>query len=370
MRNALIVAVVAALLGAPLAMGQATRPALEQLDAEMRSLYADVAAGTVRVQLPMPTVARLIGPDRDWITKWRHHIDPRVLKQLAEPASRSIDVHAPAAGERERLAGAPGSSSKTVQYLDDVADRMTAVLPRDAGAGECVGVVLDGGGHVIIPTYVPRDEAGDRPLRVTAGEEQTDATFVGSDRQTNVTVVKLAKPFGKPLSFADEKPARGSLVVLLGPSRRPAKLSLWTGGHEDHTVVVDIDGRIAGFAQPGQLLGGQDLRFVAGEIIKHGKVKRAELGVWIAQVQPDDPVRQQAPLLGARPALRIAKVMADSAAVTAGLKVGDLIVSLAGAPVDDLPTFAAAISTHSGPTELKIIRDGKETAVTVNLEAR
>ena len=371
MRNVVTIALFAVLTGVPLADAQTTRPALSQLDAEMRSLYADVAAGTVRVQLPMPTVARLMGAgDREWISKWRELIDPRVLEQLdALPASRPVSGR-----ERDRIKGARGgtsaSSSKTVLYLDEINDKMIAVLPRDPGAGELVGVVLEGGTHVAIPAYVPREEVGDRPLRATAGSEQVEATFVGADRQTNVTVLKLAKPFGKALAFADEKPALGSLVVTLLPARRAAKLTLWTGGHEEHAVVIDVGGRIAGFARPGQLLAGEDLRFVAGELVKHGKVKRAQLGVWIAQVQPNDPLRQKVPLLGARPALRVAKVMTDTAAVAAGLKVGDLILSLAGEPVEDLPTFAAAISSHSGPTELRVIRDGAEATVTVNLEPK
>ena len=69
-------------------------------------------------------------------------------------------------------------------------------------------------------------------------------------------------------------------------------------------------------------------------------------------------------------ALRVVKIFPDSAAAAGGLKVDDLILSLAGEPVEDLPTFAAAISSHSGPTELKLIRYGKETTVTVKLEPK
>jgi S1-C subfamily serine protease len=349
-----VVAAVTVLIGMAPATAQTARPALSQLDAEMRALYADVAAGTVRVHLPLPAVVRLMEPDYDWLNKWREQLDPRVLEQLEQrPGTRPIDVRAVAPGTEP----APGMTtaprdSKTVMYLDEVADRMVAVLPRETGTGDFVGVVLGDGGHVAIPAHLTRDDLGTGSVRVTAGDEQVAATFVGSDRQTNVTVLKLAKPFGKPLAFADEKPA------------------LWTGGHEDHAVVIDLDGRIAGFARPGQVLAGPDLRFVVGEIIKHGKVRRALLGALIGQVQPNDPIRQQVPVLGARPALRVSMVAPRSAAEAGGLKPDDLILSLAGEPVENLPTFAAAISSHSGPTELKIIRNGQEATVTVNLELR
>jgi S1-C subfamily serine protease len=244
------------------------------------------------------------------------------------------------------------------------------VLPSEPGPGDFVGVVLDDAGHIAIPAYIAPEDVGSQPLHVAAGDEQVEATFVGSDRQTNVTVLKLAKPFGKPLAMADDKPALGALVVMLSPARRGAKLTMWTGGHEDHAVVIDITGRVAGFARPGQVLAGEDLRFVAGEIIKHGKVKRAQLGCVVRQVPPTDPVRQQVPAVGMRPALRIVQVLPKSAARGGGLMPGDLVLSLADQPVEDIPTFAAAISSHSGPTELKVVRDGKETTITVNLEPK
>ena len=376
MRKSFLIPGVLATFLAASAFAQTTRPALAQLDAEMRSLYGQVAAGTVRVQLPMPTIARLMAPDGHPIHKWSELVDAAVWERLQQlSATRPTDARVgrgPAEGTGDENRTLLPGDSRQVVYLDDVAtgNKMVAVLPSQPGPGDFCGVVLDDTGHVAIPVYVKRDEVGDRPLRVAAGEEQIDATFVGSDRQTNVTVLKLAKPFGKPLALADEKPAMGAMVIMLSPARRGAKLTLWSGGHEDHAVVFDVSGRVTGFARPGQVLAGEDLRFVAGEIIKHGKVKRAQLGCMIKQVPPTDPIRQQVAPLGARHALQVVKVLPNSAAVGGGLKAGDLILSLAGEPVEDLPTFAAAISSHSGPTELKLIRDGKETTVTVNLEPK
>ena len=63
------------------AAAPATRPALAQLDVELRALYADVAAGTVRVHLPAPAVARLFGPD----------VDPR-RRSSVENAQRPIST--------------------------------------------------------------------------------------------------------------------------------------------------------------------------------------------------------------------------------------------------------------------------------------
>jgi len=368
MRKLLLIPVVLTTFIATSAFAQTTRPMLSQLDAEMRSLYGQIAAGTVRVQVPVPTMARLMAPDGHPIHKWSELVDAAVWERLQQLAATRPSV-------RDEGRAAELGESRQIEYLDEGpgntnSNKMIAVLPSEPGQGDFVGVVLDQAGHVAIPAYIKREEAGSQPLRVMAGDERVEATFVGSDRQTNVTVLKLAKPFGTPLALSDAKPAPGALVMTLSPARRGAKLTVWSGGHEDHAVVVDVNGRVAGFARPGQLLAGEDLRFVAGEIIKHGKVKRAQLGCFIKQVQPNDPLRQQVAPLGARPALHVVKVLPNSAAIGGGLQAGDLILSLAGEPVEDIPTFAAAISSHSGPTELKLLRDGKETTVTVNLEPK
>ena len=368
MRKLLLMPAVLATFIATSAFAQTTRPMLSQLDAELRSLYGQVAAGTVRVQVPVPTMARLMAPDGHPIHKWSELVDAAVWERLQQLAATRPSI-------RDEGRAVAIGESRQIEYLDDGpgntdSNKMVAVLPSEPGQGDFIGVVLDQSGHVAIPAFVKREEVGGQPLRVMAGDERVEATFVGSDRQTNVTVLKLAKPFGTPLALSDAKPSLGALVMMLPPARRGAKLTVWSGGQEDHAVVVDVDGRVAGFARPGQLLAGEDLRFVAGEIIKHGKVKRAQLGCFIKQVQPNDPLRQQVAQLGARPALHVEKVLPNSAALGGGLRAGDLILSLAGEPVEDIPTFAAAISSHSGPTELKLLRDGKETTVTVNLEPK
>ena len=388
MRNALVLGILFA--AASVVAAQTSRPALSQLDAEMRALYAEVAAGTVRVRLPAPSVARLIGPEDHPLNKWREQLDARVLRNLEDipPATQPLQPRTTAPGDAAGGGGGgliqgagddagnlvtitPGGP-KAVTYIDDLdADRLIAVWPREyaAGRGDFVGIVLDDAGYVAIPAYVTREELGGRTLRVTAAHEQIDANFVGSDRQTNVTVLKLAKPVGKPMPLAADKPKLGALVLVLSPTRTGAKLALWSGGQDDNAVVVNaVDGTVAGFARPGQMLACGGMKSVIQQIIEHGRVKRAQLGVLIAQVPANDPIRQQVATLGARPALRVAKVMRDTAASAAGLRTGDLILSLAGEPVEDLPTFAAAISSHSGPTELKVIRDGQETTVKVDLQ--
>jgi S1-C subfamily serine protease len=72
--------------------------------------------------------------------------------------------------------------------------------------------------------------------------------------------------------------------------------------------------------------------------------------------------------LGARSAARVDAVLPDSAAAEAGMQTGDVIVAVGGEPVEDVPTFAAAIAAREGATELTVLRNGKQRGITVDLQ--
>jgi S1-C subfamily serine protease len=392
---------------APATAAPAQRPALAQLDGELRALYRDVEAGIVRVHLPAPALARLFGPDVEGLRqhplrKWEPWLDDDVRRLLprdrdGRPRMRfelrreddggGADAGAASTGPTERVNATtqPGQQQQqqqqgerdmaleadraVVRALEDPDGLTMMMLPDGAADDEFVAFVYDDQGHVVLPTYVDKRALGNRPVRVTAGDRQVDATFVGADRQTNLTVLKLDQPTGTPLTLGDEKPPLGSLVLVLGPHRRSVDLAVWSGARDASGIVVTAaDARVAGVVRSGQMLSGDAVRPVVDQLIKSGSVKRAKLGAMIFDVAADDPIREHVPQLGARPAVRIVKVLPNSAAAAAGLRPNDLILSLAGEAVNDIPSFAAAISGQHGPTELKIIREGREQTVTVELK--
>lgn len=108
----------------------------------------------------------------------------------------------------------------------------------------------------------------------------------------------------------------------------------------------------------GQFLSGNATKPVADQLIQYGKVRRAALGVLISQAETPD----------GHPAVHIEQVIEHSAAAEAGLRSGDFILSLAGTPVGNVPSFAAAIAQGDGPTDLQVVRDGQTATVTVNLK--
>jgi S1-C subfamily serine protease len=79
-------------------------------------------------------------------------------------------------------------------------------------------------------------------------------------------------------------------------------------------------------------------KFVLGELVRHGRVRRAFIGIAAQQTAIPRRLRHAAGIAQER-AVMIATVEAESAAARAGLKVGDIILALDGtmiAGADDL----------------------------------
>jgi membrane-associated protease RseP (regulator of RpoE activity) len=193
---------------------------------------------------------------------------------------------------------------------------------------------------------------------VGGGNQIVAAHFVGSDRQTNLTVIQLDSPLGSPVALVGGRPPDGALIMLLSPNGDSGHLSIWTGGQQDRGLLITTAGNVGGFVRLGQYLSGDAMKPIASELIQYGKVRRAALGVLISQAET--PAGQRA--------MRIEQVIQNSAAAAAGLREGDFILSLAGSSVGDVPSFAAAIAERNGQTDLEILRDGQPVTVTVNLK--
>ncbi len=338
------------------AAAQTTRPAetsLLALDQQVQQLYQKVQASVVRVTVPLQVQAHLIVPAR--------HIVP-ILPQR-DPGGEAMPVYV----ERLMPATQPlglRSNSTTQPSSPPVATRVVFA--------EFLGLVLDDEGDVLLPLFVNKDLVGDRPLHVSYGDNQvTTGHLVGSDWKTNLSVVKLDQAVGTPATMAKTDPALGALVLLLSPVRRQARLAMWTGGQNEHAVVINSAGAVAGFMRDGHMLEPYAFSPVARQLIETGEVKRGRLGVVIRELGPEDPARAQYPqTLGNRPAARVDTVFPDSAAQKGGLQPGDLVLSLGGEPVNDLAHFAAVISRCNGMTNLRILRDGKDMVLKVDIEVQ
>ena len=367
------------------------RPMLEQLDRETRALYRDAVGGLVRVQLPAPHWANPIAQRHDLLKRWPN-LSPDVRRQLEQHARAARQAPPPAAATQPGGGGAgdggdpgeilvvpPPAPAHDPQREAMVGGRLEMGPPTDGSfAPNNVGLLLDDAGHLLVPLHIEPDAASKAEIRAAGPDGVVRAaTFVGSDRQTNLTVLKLRIPTegeGPPplkasvVRLSRERPADGALVLYVAPHDGSARLGVWTGAATDFGIVFTIDGEAAGITRYGQFLNGPACRLIADQIIRHGKVRRATLGVIISEIRQDDPLRGRVPVLGNRTAMLINQVIPGSPAEQAGLRAGDLLLSLAGEAVGDVPSLAAAIATRSGRTELQVLRDGKVREVVVELK--
>src|SRR5436190_23214770 len=92
MRRKIRIIFTAAALAMPCALRADTYPMLEQLNRETQSLYRDVQAGLVRVQLPTPKWIREAAAQDDPLKKWDKVIDPQVRARI-EQQRKEISEH-------------------------------------------------------------------------------------------------------------------------------------------------------------------------------------------------------------------------------------------------------------------------------------
>jgi S1-C subfamily serine protease len=367
--------------------GPTTRSMLDELNRETTALYRQAQTGIYRVQLPQPKWVNAFAMAA--VKRWDKQLDPELRRRLEQDAANPIQAAevAPAAPTTRPSSDSdtttvPGEGTYIVvrprtvmaETRDPVLGGRLQPPPQTQPAGftpNNIGLLLDADGHILVPLYVERDALGPGPAVKLAGPDGalTTAKFIGSDRQTNLTLLQVEKPAGRPVRLGSSRPEAGALVMCLATTDGAGRLSIWSdGGAQENGVILTTDGQVAGIARYGQFLTGSACRLIARQLIEYGSVRRATLGVLITEIRRDDLPRRQQPVLGVRSAMRIDQVIANSAADKAGLRAGDLVLAVGGEPVSDLPSFAAAIAARNGPTELQVLRGEAVMKVSVDLQ--
>lgn len=343
-------------------------PMLERINQDTEALFECVRPGLVRVVLPVPKWMTELGSKDNPLNQW--DIDPKVRDTLGDGKSVNTVITptsnptttAPSTQPAERwqltMVQRPDGS---IEYVAPNAAPYDAVIGAIV-APRTLGIVYDDDGHIVIPVFVEKEVVDPQhPLVVVAlAGGAAKAKFVGSDRQTNLTVLKLEKKIGRRARFSGQRPNDGSLVLMLSQGGDGGRLGVWTRTQQERAMVVDVCGQVSGFARMGQFLDAELARPVIDQLIKYGEVHRALLGVLVTEAEAPD----------GRRAMHVDQVAKDSAAQAAGIQEGDFILSLAGNPVDDLPNFAAAISAGKGPTEIQILRGEQTLQIQVDLQVK
>ena len=272
-------------------------------------------------------------------------------------------------------------------------------IPESRGEriGTGSGVVIDGKGHILTNEHVVSDAADVRVTFVDGKEAK--AKVVGTDPKTDLAVIRVDGATSPPAQFGDADETRvGEWVIAIG---NPFGL--------DHSVTVGVlsakgrygfaAGKLEDFLQTdasinpgnsggplvnlrGQVIGintmiaglGTGVGFavseslakpIAEQLIAHGKVTRPYIGVVMQALSPElrQALGKNAPDKGAL----VAEVEKGSPADKAGIKVGDVVVRVAGAPTEDSREVQRAVLDQKvgDKIDITVWRNGKQTDVAV-----
>jgi putative serine protease PepD len=315
-----------------------------------------------------------------------------------------------------------GSSTGGSCVVDQVADRalpsvVTLRVQSPQGGGNGSGVLVDlpdGDGtttYVVTNEHVV-DKGPDSVVLVTFGDGRTThGTVLGVDALTDLAVVEpdALSPIAEPITVGDSGALRvGQPVVAIGaplglsstvtagivsatdryvrvPGQGESVAHLVGAIQTDAAInpgnsggaLVDCDAALVGInsagASPEGETGSSGLGFaipvslvesLAPELVANGHVDHPTLGM---QVQPVPASAVQA---GMSPGLYVQAVIPRGAAAEAGIRAGDIVVSIDGTPVrspDDL--VQAELESKVGDrVEVGIERDGESSTVEATLQ--
>lgn len=275
---------------------------------------------------------------------------------------------------------------------------------RFAAAGMGSGFIISADGLVVTNHHVV---AGNEKLEVHLPDgRRFEGTVIGSDPQTDLAVVRLASAKQLPtvvlgssdnLRVGDWVLAMGSPMGLEHTVTRGiisaegrGSLGLYQDGYADFLQtdaainpgnsggpLFDMEGRVLGI-NTAIVAAGQGIGFAVPidlvrstlpQLEKTGRVIRGYLGVAIQDVTPE--LAEALDLRVSEGAL-VASVVEGGPADEAGIRPGDVIVSLDGEPIVQAQDLTRRISRlpPSTPVRLGVQRGGREREVSLSLGER
>jgi serine protease Do len=265
--------------------------------------------------------------------------------------------------------------------------------------GQGSGFFISRDGYAVTNNHVVQNAEN---VHVTTDDGKTySAKVIGTDPRTDLALIKVDGNDFPYVKFSDTTPRIGDWVLAVG---NPFGLGgtvtagivsargrdIGTGPYDDFIQIdapvnkgnsggptFDVDGNVIGvntaiFSPSGGSVGiafaipADTVKGVITQLRDKGSVTRGWIGVQIQPVTPE--IADSMGLKKATGAL-VAEPQANSPAVKAGIKSGDVITSVDGTQVHDARELARRIGTMSPGTTVKLglIREGKEKTVTLTL---
>jgi S1-C subfamily serine protease len=251
-----------------------------------------------------------------------------------------------------------------------------AVRAEKSRGGTGSGVVVAPDGLILTNSHVAGASGAGARIAVTTAEGQDlRARLVGDDPDTDLALLRVDEAVTLPAAvLGDSKRLkRGQLVIAIGNplgfdstvttgivSALGRSLRARSGRLIDDVIQTDAAlnpgnsggplvssrGEVVGI-NTAVIMGAQGIcfavaantaSFVLGELVRHGRVRRAFIGI-SAQYTAIPPRRRRAAGLTQESAVMVGAVEAASAADRSGLKAGDILLGLDGVVItgaDDL----------------------------------
>jgi S1-C subfamily serine protease len=294
----------------------------------------------------------------------------------------------------------------------DVVERVEAAVVRldvkgdERRGGTGSGVVVAPDGLVLTNSHVVG--GGSRVQVTTLEGRRLDARVVGDDPDTDLALARIDASLTLPSATLGNSKLlkRGQLVIAIGNplgfestvttgvvSALGRSLRSRSGRLIDDVIQTDAalnpgnsggplvssHGEVVGI-NTAVIMGAQGIcfavasntaKFVLGELVRHGRVRRAYIGIAAQHFSLSRRLRHAASLTQ-ESAVMIASVEAGSPAARAGLLAGDVLLALDDVPVtgaDDLIRMLAG-DKIARRLEVTILRNGSRQALELIPEER
>lgn len=273
--------------------------------------------------------------------------------------------------------------------------------PRES-MGQGSGFIISADGYVVTNNHVVKN-ATDVTLGLDDGRS-VKAKVIGTDEKTDLALLKIEEQGAYPFTeWAAGSPRIGDWVLAVG---NPFGLGgtvtagivsargrdIGAGPYDDFIQIdapvnrgnsggptFDIQGRVVGvntaiYSPSGGSVGigfaipANVARDVIAQLREHGSVSRGFIGVQIQGITPE--LAESMGLRSTKGAL-VAEAQANTPAAKAGLRSGDVIISVDGASVANPRELSRRIAGLGPKRQVQIgyVRDGREQTVAVQLDA-
>ncbi len=329
-------------------------------------------------------------------------VDPRALLHALEEAfTTAADRVTPAVvnvSAVPRKQSAEEAPERFREFFgEEFYERFFRRRPREEARASGSGVLVDPRGYVLTNNHVI-ENAQDITVRLSDGRKFT-AKLVGRDPKTDLAVLKVEAPSPLPAAelgdsdhlrvgqwaIAIGNPFGLDRTVTVGIISATARNRVGVATYEnfiqtDASInpgnsggpLLNLDGKVIGI-NTAIVAAGQGIGFsipinqakeVMRQLIASGRVVRGWLGIAI-----QDVTDELAGTFGVKEGVLVAEVMKGGPAEAAGVRQGDVIVELNGAPIKEVPELQRRVAAVAPgqPVRLKVIRERKPVALSVTV---